>query len=110
MRQATDYWISHHLGQEWHIVNIDLTLATNTISAERSLITRKSYGILQRYTLLGWTNPNAIWIYESDRYTDTWVHELVESRALAQDNRILNVERNDPDGEIMDLGDLKLLK
>lgn len=108
--QATNFWIEQHHGQEWHIITIDLTLTTNSISAIRSTIARKSHGILQRFTFTGTTWLNTLVIYESDRYTETWVHELAIHIGSNSGNRILNVERNDPESDMIDLGELKLLK
>ena len=108
--QATDFWIEQHKGQEWHIITIDLTLTTNSISAIRSVIARKSHGILQRFTFTGTHWTNTLVIYESDHYTETWVHELAIYVGSTSGNRILNIERNDPDTDMVDLGKFKFSK
>ncbi len=108
--QAQDYWIQRHLGHEWTIVTIDvslITIVTQAVSAK--LVTKKELGVLQEYSLFGFTPSNSLWIYSSDKYTEAWVHSLVLSRATDPSNRILNVQRDDP-GELLDLGSFDFSK
>lgn len=109
VERATRYWLDLYKCGEWHLITIDLTLLTNQLdSASPSIITRKEHGILRPDLFRGYSRPNTIWIYSTDRYTEQWVHDLVLRCAPRHETgRVLNIVRDDP-GEAIDLGEFKL--